>query len=90
FWCRVVQQLAPSEPRAFELQNMLTVSRLATIGALAREESRGVHYRTDFADTEEAWRKHTLLTPRQEEGVITEVALSTEPVAGALAPSSPA
>ena len=37
-----------TDPDGWELQNMLTVARLMVEAALAREESRGVHLRTDF------------------------------------------
>jgi L-aspartate oxidase len=43
----------------WELQNMLTVARLMVAAALAREESRGVHLRTDFRQTDdERWKRH--------------------------------
>ena len=46
-------------PEGWELQNLLTVSHLMAEGALARTESRGVHMRTDHADTDDLhWRKH--------------------------------
>ncbi len=38
---------APSRPY-FEAQNMVEVARIIARSALAREESRGAHYRTDF------------------------------------------
>jgi len=37
-----------------ELRNLLVVARLITEAALARNESRGSHYRTDFPETDEA------------------------------------
>ena len=49
-WCRYVLVRQFSEPHGWELQNMLTVARLIVRSALAREESRGVHLRTDFRD----------------------------------------
>ena len=43
----------------WELQNMLTVSLMMTTAAHFREESRGVHFRTDFpAVDNDRWRKH--------------------------------
>lgn len=43
----------------WELQNMLTVGKLVCESALKREESRGVHLRTDFPETDdENWRHH--------------------------------
>ena len=47
-----------SDPGGWELQNMLTVSRLIIDAALRREETRGVHLRTDFPDRDDAhWRR---------------------------------
>lgn len=43
----------------WELQNILTVSLQMSLAALARTESRGVHFRTDFPATDNAdWQKH--------------------------------
>lgn len=62
-WTRAVQELAPRTTRTFELLNMLTVARLATIGALQRAESRGVHWRNDHPQERAQWRAHTDLAP---------------------------
>jgi succinate dehydrogenase / fumarate reductase flavoprotein subunit len=44
-----------------ELGFMLDCAELVTAGALAREESRGGHYREDFPDRDDVnWLKHTL------------------------------
>jgi L-aspartate oxidase len=43
----------------FELRNMHTVALLIARCALAREESRGAHYRTDFPEPEVAFQKHS-------------------------------
>ena len=59
FWSRAVAKLGPSEPRALELVNMLTVAHLSTLGALAREESRGTHFRSDYPDRDDVhWTRH--------------------------------
>ncbi|MCE9592783.1 MAG: L-aspartate oxidase [Planctomycetes bacterium] len=63
FWTRAVLGQAATEPRAFELVNMLTIAELMATSALGREESRGAHFRADFAQTLDAWRAHTVLTP---------------------------
>lgn len=43
----------------WELQNLLTVAHLIAEAALARTESRGVHFRTDYPQTDDAnWRVH--------------------------------
>ena len=57
---------APTGPRAtrpsVELANMLQVGWLMARAALAREESRGAHYRNDFPDIREAWKKRLALS----------------------------
>ncbi|HEV2238268.1 MAG TPA: FAD-binding protein, partial [Ktedonobacterales bacterium] len=48
-----------------ETANMLTVAQLIVAAALAREESRGGHYRTDFPETNAALAgRHTLVVGR--------------------------
>ncbi len=45
---------------ARELENMLILARVITLGALARNESRGAHYKPDFPDRNDAdWLKTT-------------------------------
>jgi L-aspartate oxidase len=43
----------------FELRNMHTVAGLIARAALARQESRGGHFRLDFPQPSEAFRKHS-------------------------------
>jgi succinate dehydrogenase / fumarate reductase flavoprotein subunit len=46
---------------ALELENLLSFSEVIVEGALARKESRGAHFRTDFPKRDDAqWLKHTL------------------------------
>ncbi|MBV8820703.1 MAG: L-aspartate oxidase [Acidobacteriaceae bacterium] len=45
----------------FELRNIHTVALLIARCALAREESRGGHYRTDFPEPREEFRKHSIV-----------------------------
>jgi succinate dehydrogenase / fumarate reductase flavoprotein subunit len=45
---------------ARELDNMLILARVITLGALARNESRGAHYKPDFPNRDDAnWLKTT-------------------------------
>ncbi|HXH68494.1 MAG TPA: succinate dehydrogenase flavoprotein subunit [Candidatus Limnocylindrales bacterium] len=45
---------------ARELENMLLLARVVTLGALARNESRGAHYKPDFPERDDAnWLKTT-------------------------------
>jgi succinate dehydrogenase / fumarate reductase flavoprotein subunit len=54
---------------AFEIGNLLLFSEVMVAGALARKESRGAHYRTDFPKRDdEKWLKHTLAW-KTEDGV---------------------
>ncbi|MBA7578003.1 Fumarate reductase flavoprotein subunit [subsurface metagenome] len=47
--------------RAYELRGMLDIAEVITRGALAREESRGSHYRLDFKERDDIhWLKHTI------------------------------
>ena len=67
-WCRYVLSRQLADPHGWELQNMLTVASLMTSAALEREETRGVHMRIDYPDTNDsAWRKH-LCVVRPESG----------------------
>ena len=57
-WCRYVLPRQFSEPRGWQLQNMLEVGRLMIRGAIVREETRGVHTRHDFPETDSRWQRH--------------------------------
>ncbi|MBA3334032.1 MAG: succinate dehydrogenase flavoprotein subunit [Acidobacteria bacterium] len=48
-------------PHARQLKNMLELARVITLGALARDESRGAHYKPDFPDrNDEKFMKTTI------------------------------
>jgi L-aspartate oxidase len=53
FWQRYVMDKRFDNPQGWELQNMLTICLLIAQSALARKESRGVHYRRDYPDTDD-------------------------------------
>ena len=84
FWGRYVMDkvfdpatLGPDAAAAgWSLQNLLAVGWLVASAALAREESRGAHFRVDFPDRDDAdWRRHLTWTrPAESPG--------SEPVAG--------
>jgi L-aspartate oxidase len=52
FWDRYVASREFNTVDGWELQNMLLVARLMIASALARTESRGVHFRSDFPTPE--------------------------------------
>ncbi len=46
----------------FEIQSLLTISKMETLAALNRTESRGGHYREDYPERDDKnWLKHTLV-----------------------------
>jgi L-aspartate oxidase len=58
-YARYVLPHAFESAEGWELQNLLTVSHMMAEAALTRTESRGVHMRTDFPDTDDTrWRQH--------------------------------
>jgi L-aspartate oxidase len=65
--CRALEsrpglEFAGPELAQFELRNMHAVALLIARCALAREESRGAHYRADFPEKREAFAKHSLVS----------------------------
>jgi succinate dehydrogenase flavoprotein subunit len=61
---------------ARELENMIVLARVITLGALARNESRGAHYKPDYPDRDDAtWLKTT-----RAKWVNNEIQLTYEPV----------
>ena len=51
----------PETPGDYELRNMLVVARLITEAALLRRESRGAHFRSDFAESSPEGERHIVL-----------------------------
>jgi L-aspartate oxidase len=61
FWQRYVLVREFKDRAGWELQNLLTIARLMIDSALAREESRGVHFRSDFPNRDNTnWQKHII------------------------------
>jgi L-aspartate oxidase len=59
FWCRYVMDKEFATPDGWQLQNMLTLAKLIIVAARERTESRGVHFRRDFPDRDDAaWQRH--------------------------------
>lgn len=54
-------------------RNMLVTAKLIAISALNRTESRGGHFRTDFPEQDNAWRRRTLVTLDQAEAAIPDL-----------------
>src|SRR6202012_5539522 len=70
---------------ARELENMLILARVITIGAFYRNESRGAHYKPDFPDRDDAnWLKTTSAKRGNK-----DITLKYEPVAISQIPPRP-
>ena len=52
-WRKYVLARQFEDIKGWELQNLLTLARVMIQGALVREESRGVHLRTDYPQLDE-------------------------------------
>lgn len=74
FWDRYVGDRTFNSPAGWELQNMLLVSRLMIQSAAKRSESRGVHFRSDFPETDEGQSNHIAI------GSSTDTAKNAEAV----------
>ena len=62
----------PSLSSLVELGNMLEVAQVIVASALAREESRGAHHRTDFPERDDnSWLQHTIASYTPEEPALT-------------------
>lgn len=51
---------------ALEVTKMLEVAELVTKSAILREESRGAHYREDFPETDDIWKKSIVFNKDNE------------------------
>jgi L-aspartate oxidase len=67
FWGRYVLDKEFFNPAGWEVQNMLTACYLIAEMALRRTETRGVHFRRDFPQTDQVWQRHQTVrrTPHQ-------------------------
>lgn len=63
FWCRYVLAREFDARAGWELQNLLTIARLMIHSANCREESRGVHFRSDFPEPKVDWNRHIICDP---------------------------
>jgi len=54
----------PTDRPSHELADLVVCGRLVTEAALLREESRGAHYRSDFQQPREEWRRHIVFRRR--------------------------
>ena len=58
-----LEALAPQSP---EERNMRQVALLIARCALARQESRGAHFRADYPETREAFARHSMISSQSD------------------------
>ncbi len=61
FWGQYMLDKEFNEPAGWEVQNMLTAAYGISECALRRTETRGVHYREDFPQTDDNWQRHQMV-----------------------------
>ncbi|MDY6914077.1 MAG: FAD-binding protein [Planctomycetota bacterium] len=71
FWGRYVLDKEFFDPAGWEVQNMLTAAYLIAGCALRRTETRGVHFREDFPESDPAWARHQYIR-RTEDQLVAE------------------
>jgi L-aspartate oxidase len=69
---RVILDLEKANKDA-AFRNALATAKLVATSALRRLESRGGHFRTDFAETRPEWQHRTFLTLSDAEATIAEL-----------------
>jgi L-aspartate oxidase len=73
---RIITQIERAGAHEPALLNMTATAKLVAAGALARRESRGSHFRTDYPQTDPSGVR-TFLTLAQAERMIGEPATAT-------------
>ena len=66
----VLGSAAGAGRRGWEVQNMLTIAYLVAELALRRTETRGVHYRQDFPNTDPHWARHQTVRRTEHQLVV--------------------
>jgi L-aspartate oxidase len=70
FWGRYVMDKEIFNPAGWEIQNLLTGAYVVTEAALRRTESRGVHYREDFPESDPMWQRHQFIRRSEHQLVV--------------------
>jgi fumarate reductase (CoM/CoB) subunit A len=58
---------------ALEVENMIETAKMVITAAVLRQESRGAHYREDFPETRDDWKKSIVLNRNGKIGLISRV-----------------
>ncbi len=72
---KALEIIAELETRAVNdsFRNHLIASKLITVAAFLRTESRGGHYRTDYPEPREEWRHRTYMTLKDAEAQMARI-----------------
>ncbi len=70
FWGRYVMDKEFFDPAGWEVQNMLTAAMLVVESAFRRTETRGVHHRKDFPETDPAWARRQIIRRTEQQLVV--------------------
>lgn len=65
FWNRYVASREFASPEGWELQNMMLAAKLMIAAARQRTESRGVHFRNDYPETDPAQARHITMVAQR-------------------------
>jgi L-aspartate oxidase len=70
FWGRYMLDKEFNDPAGWEVQNMLTAAYGISQCALSRTETRGVHFREDFPQSDDNWRRHQFVRRTEHQLVV--------------------
>ncbi|MFC1941436.1 FAD-dependent oxidoreductase [Chloroflexota bacterium] len=54
-----------------EVENLVIVGKLVTLGAMLRQETRGAHNREDYPELDESWSKNIVLQLENKQATVT-------------------
>ncbi len=72
FWGSYVLDKEFYDPAGWAVQNMLTSAFVITETALRRTETRGVHYREDFPQTDSVWQRRQVVRRTEHQLVVEQ------------------